>query len=74
MSHAHIKPGTRVRVVRWSVSPGHHDDNITVPPGTEGTVDRYKGPDDVFGEQLLVFWDNGVQLAVLPRDQIEVVS
>lgn len=43
------------------------DDNVTVPPGTTGTVDSV---DD--GGTLHVRWDNGRRLGLLPgRDQWE---
>lgn len=40
------------------------DDNVTVPPGTEGTV-------DFVGVNPHVQWDNGRSLALLGRDRWE---
>ena len=60
--------GVRVRAV--SFGPGAVDDNLTVPPGTEGTVIHV---DDA--GTLHVSWDNGALLGLLPRcDKWEVVS
>lgn len=36
------------------------DDNVTVPPGTKGTVDYIDG-----ANQIHVKWDNGCRLALL---------
>lgn len=45
------------------------DDNVTVPPGTEGTVSHVDGCGT-----LHVHWDNGRRLGLLPgRDQWEVL-
>lgn len=44
------------------------DDNVTVPPGTEGTVDSV---DDA--GTIHVDWDNGSRIGLLPkRDVFEV--
>ena len=73
-----MKPGDRVRAVRFAVSkagtPDEHglirndagevvtiDDNVTVPPGTEGVVDHI---DDV--GTVHVQWDNGHHIGLLP--------
>lgn len=46
------------------------DDNMTVPPGTEGTV---RSVDD--GGTLHVGWDNGARLGLLPGyDEFEVLD
>lgn len=37
------------------------DDNVTVPPGTKGTVDSIDGIGSIH-----VRWDNGSRLALLP--------
>lgn len=42
------------------------DDNVTVPPGTEGTVSFI---DD--SGQIKVDWDNGSCLGLLPEDEWE---
>jgi hypothetical protein len=46
------------------------DDNVTVPPGTEGTV---RSIDD--GGTLHVGWDNGARLGLLPGyDEFEILD
>lgn len=57
--------GTRVRIVRWFPSPAI-DDNVTVPVGTEGTVDHVDSVGTVF-----VRWDNGRRLGVCLDDELE---
>jgi hypothetical protein len=47
--------GARIKAMGWSPSP-YIDDNLTVPPGTLGTV-RGHGPG-----QIWVAWDNGATL------------
>lgn len=60
--------GVRVRAV--SFGPGCIDDNLTVPPGTEGTVIEVDG-----AGTLHVDWDNGRRIGLLPgHDKWEVVS
>ena len=66
-------PGVRVRVVRWVVTPGGFDDNNTVPPGTEGTVQG--DVSDSYSRKIDVEWDNGARLALLAdRDEYEVIG
>lgn len=66
-------PGVRVRAVRFAPPrPGEypHDDNTTVPPGTEGTVMHVDDTGTVF-----VDWDNGSRLGLLPgTDQWEILT
>lgn len=54
--------GSRVELVRWAPSEVI-DDNLTVPPGTQGTV--------VMANDLniCVRWDNGSGLNLQPVDQ-----
>lgn len=52
--------GRRVAAVRFSTERTDVDDNLTVPPGTEGTV----GYVDDFGT-LHVDWDNGRSIGIL---------
>jgi Domain of unknown function (DUF4314) len=54
-----VEVGDRVEVVRWG--PAEIDDNLTVPPGTQGTVNGYyPGVDQVWVE-----WDNGSNLCLV---------
>ena len=63
------EPGTRVRAIRWGVSNSSIDDNLTVPPGTEGTVVSV----DAIGT-IHVLWDNRTRLGLLAgQDQWEEV-
>lgn len=55
-------PGDRIAAVRWAPS-AVIDDNITVPPGTEGTVEH---ADEL---QVWVKWDNGSTINLVPGDQ-----
>lgn len=62
--------GTRVRAIRWAIHNSSIDDNLTVPPGTEGTVTHIDSTGTVF-----VLWDNGVRLGLLKdQDRWEVVK
>lgn len=65
---SHPPVGTRVRIVKWYVKPGGYDDNVTTPPGTEGTV--------TFSNNLNlgVKWDNGSTLSILDVDQYEIIE
>ena len=63
-----VDEGDRVEVVRWAPSP-HVNDNETVPPGTQGTVQAYYPSVD----QVWVAWDNGSNLClVMSVDQWRV--
>jgi hypothetical protein len=55
-------PGSRVEAVLWAASEVI-DDNVTVPPGTQGTVSGLV--DDL---QIGVTWDNGARLQLVPGD------
>lgn len=44
------------------------NDNETVPPGTEGTIDSVSGP------FLHVAWDNGCSLGLTDKDVVEVIA
>lgn len=65
-----MKPeiGSRVRAIRWAPSEAI-DDNITVPPGTEGTVRRIDDAGTVF-----VKWDNGRSIGLTVNDEWEPVA
>lgn len=65
--HLYGAGGSRVRLVRWAKSD-YIDDNRTVPPGTEGTVQSVDDAGTVF-----VLWDNRVRLGVCLRDELEQV-
>lgn len=61
--------GDRLCVVRWG--PAAVDDNLTVPPGTEGTVTEVK--EEV--RQIWVNWDNGSWLAlIIGHDEYEMIE
>lgn len=67
--HGHdLRPGDRVRLLRWAVSPGGFDDNMVVPPGTEGVVS------EVNALNCHVTWDNGHRLKLLAEDQFVVLE
>jgi hypothetical protein len=59
--------GTRVRAVSWAPSE-MIDDNVTVPPGTEGTVRWSDDAGTVFTE-----WDNGARIGFTTLDRVERV-
>ena len=60
----HYPPGTRVRLLNMP------DDPQPIPPGTTGTV---VAVDDA--GQLVMNWDNGRALSLLPgTDSFEVIS
>lgn len=61
-----FKPGDRVRAVWFSVINSSFDDNLSVPPGTLGTVRMI---DDM--GTVHVSWDNGSTLGALVEDSIE---
>jgi hypothetical protein len=54
-----VAEGDRIEVVRWG--PASIDDNLTVPPGTHGTVQGYH-PDV---DQVWVVWDTGSNLSLM---------
>ena len=54
-----VAEGDRIAAVHWG--PAAVDDNVTVPPGTEGTVQAYF-PDV---DQVWVKWDNGSNLCLM---------
>jgi hypothetical protein len=60
--------GDRVRLIRYSLKNTKYDDNLTVPPGTEGTI---RFIDDA--GTLHVEWDNGSRLGLLADDEWEYV-
>jgi hypothetical protein len=63
--------GCRVRSVRLAFIPGKGvDDNIFVPPGTEGWV---QDEPDAAGS-IPVSWDNGAYLSFLIEDQVERID
>lgn len=62
------KIGSRVRAIRWAPSEAI-DDNITVPPGTEGTVTFTDDAGTVFVE-----WDNGRSIGLTIQDKWEPVA
>ena len=64
------EPGTRVKAVSWQ--PAAVDDNLTVPPGTEGTV--VGGSVGGNWWQLWVTWDNGSRLSMVDGDRYEVLG
>lgn len=69
-----VKIGDRVRSKNFGpCSEGcreGHDDNLIVPPGTEGTVSNIDSTGTVH-----VHWDNGRNLGLLPDlDEWEVLS
>jgi hypothetical protein len=55
-----VRVGDRIAVVRWGPS-NVVDDNLNVPPGTEGTVQGYFSDVD----QVWVEWDNGSGLNLM---------
>ena len=66
--------GVRIRAVRFvTVNPDGRpvaiDDNKTVPPGTEGTVDHVDDAGTVFAK-----WDNGSTIGAILADEIEFAS
>ena len=62
--------GTRVRAIRFTIHNSSIDDNLTVPPGTEGMVTYIDSNGTVF-----VLWDNGARLGLLKgQDHWEVVT
>lgn len=68
-----VVEGDRVRIVKWAYGPNDsHDDNLSVPPGTEGTVKFVFGGDN---RQIGVIWDNGSNLLLLEGlDQYQVIQ
>lgn len=60
------RPGDRVAAVNFAPSTVI-DDNVTVPPGTYGTVWM---ADDL---QIGVQWDNGSTINLVPGDEWEVI-
>jgi len=64
--------GCRVRSIRlvYDGNPNHHNDNETVPPGTEGTV--VGGPDGT--GSIPTDWDNGAKIQFLIEDQVERID
>lgn len=65
-----VEPGTRVRAIRFTTENSSIDDNLTVPPGTEGTVTMV----DHVGT-IHVLWDNRTRLGLLKgRDQWEIAE
>lgn len=44
------------------------NDNETVPPGTEGTVEM------VTALSVSVKWDNGSSIGIAPRDEVELID
>jgi hypothetical protein len=60
--------GARVRAVKFCYRPGVDsiDDNVTVPPGTEGTVHHFDDAGTIF-----VKWDNGSSIGLLDADEWE---
>ena len=51
------------------------DDNVTVPPGTEGTVTDVLTELDGKAYQISVVWDNGSRLSLMAGvDHYELVS
>lgn len=68
---AQYPEGCRVRAVRFKYEPKDLvDDNITVPPGTEGTVSSK--PDGA--GSVPVNWDNGRGIGFLVEDQVERIN
>ena len=68
MAHEKLRnlypPGTRIRLVQMGPDPR------PVPPGTEGTVKHVDG----LG-QIIVAWDNGSSLSLIPsEDAFEVIG
>lgn len=56
--------GARIRAVSWAPTPAI-DDNVTVPPGTLGTVTgHYASRFDPL-RQIHVKWDNGSTLSLV---------
>lgn len=64
-----VRVGDRVAAVHWSEDRSTVNDNITVPPGTEGTVTYI----DPFGT-VFVDWDNGAMLGLLQQDEYRVAA
>lgn len=64
--------GQRVRLISYGYDPhsDSHDDNRSVPPGTEGDVEWVDDAGTVH-----VNWDNGRSLGVivLANDQLEIL-
>lgn len=58
--------GKRVTLVRWTPCDVI-DDNLTVPPGTEGTVTHVDDAGTLFVE-----WDNGRHLGVTVEDEVSL--
>lgn len=65
------EPADRVRAVHFAVFPDSPiDDNVTVPPGTEGTITRVR----LNVGQIGVTWDNGSTIMLLTtQDRWEIV-
>lgn len=70
------KEGGRVKAIRFSTTGSSVDDNVTVPPGTEGTILSLSEPVSTIHQgQIWVRWENGVRLALLVGlDEFEVLS
>ena len=52
--------GTRLRIIEWV-----DNDEPLIPPGTEGTV---------VGQWNWTKFDNGIMLAVLPKDCFQILN
>jgi hypothetical protein len=61
------KKGDRIEAVNFTYSTVI-DDNVTVPPGTQGTV---TWSDDL---QIGMKWDNGSTIQMVPGDQWKVLT
>lgn len=60
--------GTRVRLIEFYVEEEGTDDNLTIPPGTEGEIISQDST------SVRVKWDNGRNLGFLPdKDKIEII-